>query len=304
MLAIISITAPWAATNYLLKYINAHSIALAKLRDSLSHDLTGASVLIGDCTVSPLEVNSEKHNWKTDVRIIGFGGSAIKEWFYLINNNFEKFEKANQVVVATVSAPRFSYLYASYISFLPYLMTWQQIYDYSFKENKITFAEMFRFFLGSIVESYPNSQELRYRFYKSFVPEYEAWNQYRSQTLQMHVNWRNEERHDWNLDVNTHTDEHEYFRRIAELSHRMKGRLYFMLNARSSEMRDKTFVKERDAWLGKCAEFGVRCVDMTETMPDIYFKGGDGLHLMSVPAIQEYGAKVESVLQGRKVAKE
>ncbi len=292
---------PFLALNSALLDLSLNYRAdLASLEKAKLAPMQGRSLLIGDCTISPylqFETAPGFDDMK-DLQVIGFGGSSIEEWYYLLKNNYSRFQEAETVVVGTAHAYRFRKLAATYTGFLPVIMTWGQIRDSVFYEKRISFAEGSRFALARVLNSYMASQVLRYRLFEHFLPHYNSWHQARTQLLSdTALVWRVQNRPPEPQVIQALENHDIYFERVAELTRRLGNRVVFLLNPRATWMRTKEFKEERAAWLSVCKALGVRCVDRSEAAPDSDFpKGGDGLHLDTPEAHARFWRSVRSEL--------
>ena len=263
--------------------------------------MQGRSLLIGDCTITPyhqFEAATGFDDLK-DLQVIGFGGSSIEEWYYLLKNNLARLQEARIVVVGTAHAYRFRKLGATYTGYLPVLMTWGQIRDAVFTEKRISFAEGNRFALARVLNSYMASQVLRYRLFDHFLPHYNAWHHARTQLLtHTALVWRVQNRPPEPQVIQANENYDIYFERVAELTRGLGSRIVFLLNPRATWMRTKEFKEERAAWLSVCKTLGVRCLDRSEAAPDSDFpEGGDGLHLGTPEAHARFWRSIRAQLK-------
>ncbi len=284
------LAAPWFFGDLWLQRVSSLRNDFLRLERGLHSNMKDQTVLIGDCSITHL-VGAQMHGGFENVLIFGFGGSSIKEWYYLVKNNRELFNGATRVVIATVHAARFTYLYNSYTSFLPFLMTWRDIYDYAMKEDKISFQEMLRFYLAKLFISYSGSQTMRYRLLDYVLPQYRPWFDASSQQI-VNRNARapNVEHQDipW-IDVNSQTNPDEYMNKLIQLSRTMKPKLVYLLNPRSRTVMSDSYKRERADWLHFCDGKKIPCFDMSSALPESDFQPvGDGVHIVQEKAQNEF----------------
>ncbi len=267
------------------------------LEPQLQQDYQHSVVVIGDCTVSPMEFMKTSALGEK-INIIGFGGSSIREWYYLVRNNFDNLLKAKYVIIATSHPFRFRYGYHTYTSFLPFLMNWGDIYEYAMVEKRIYSSEMLRFYIAKIFKTYSASQNLRYSIFNSIFPNYPAWYQARNHMInenQQPSGWKAQTTINFRDSLNPDdNNEEEYMFRLAELNRKLGNRIVLVINSRSKRMITKEYLKEREVFQQDCAKHGMKCLIMTDAMPDArYPQEGDGLHIDTQEAIAEYWNKVE-----------
>lgn len=291
---------PFVALNPLLLDISLNYRAdLTTLEKAPVAPMRDRILLVGDCTISPylhFEAAPGFDDMK-ELQVLGFGGSSIEEWYYLLRNNFGRFQEASTIVIGTAHAYRFRKMAATYTGFLPVIMTWGQIWQ-AVAENRITLAEGHRFALARLLNSYMASQVLRYRLLDHILPGYSAWHQARNLLLSDTSRvWRVQNRPPEEGVIQANENYDIYFERVAQLTRSLGGRMVFLLNPRAAWMRTKEFQAERAAWLAECQKLGVRCLDRSEALPDSEFPaGGDGLHLGTPESLASYWRSVRREL--------
>jgi len=300
--ALACFAAPWVVGDYYLQRISPYWENLESLRKYSARDLTASTVAIGDCTIIPLRYFADNSPKYAHLRVFGFGGSAVKEWYYLVKNLREKMSTAKAVVIGVSPPERYKQLTASYTSQLPFLMTWSDIFHHSLTEKRIFFAETIRFLLAKQFESFSASQVMRFKLFDAIFPYYKNWYDQRNFFVgHPQVEWRAQSKENpLSDDMDISYDENDYFARLAEISKSMSGRLVFMITPRSSwRNADAGFRKGVDQWLEQCRKLNVVCYDMSRTMPDEYFDRppGDGLHLNSEKSRMEFWEKFEAELR-------
>lgn len=284
--------APWIIGNYFILQASLAKPNFDQLNAALSRDLTDTPVAIGDCTIFPL-----KHIPYSDLNVMGFGGSQVKEWYYLVKNNFDRLKKARVVVVGTNLPHRFQLLHTPYTSFLPYLMTWKDIYTYTFKEKRIDDEEALRFALAKVFNSYITSQTLRFVFFDKLLPKYRAWFDQRHKIISEAILLAKAKSHP-GPQANPDADLDEYFKKLAELSEQMDNRLVYMMTPRSSWADDDKYKKDLAIWLANCKKLKVKCFSMGRSMPDSAFKkNSDGLHMNNPKDMRIFWNKFEEELR-------
>lgn len=284
------IAAPWLAMNtYLNARIDLYGDQLRLLDSTLSHDFSGADAVIGDCTVYPLNKALEAR--KTgNFRILGFGGSSVAEWFYLIKNHAATMDKARFVVVATPHAFRYQDLTLPYTSFLPYLMSWKDIFDYRFRSHAINNVSFLRYLLAKILRGYSESQVVRYKLLNQILPNYFQWHTAVIQNLTPPPDKDTPAPTRWNV-----------LPELAALAKKEGIRLVLVLNPRTKRTVSETFLAEKKEWLEKCASLGLRCIDLSRTRDDKFFTNaagndGDGLHLTEGSSLSDYLKDLKGIL--------
>lgn len=264
--------------NYLLLQVSLYKPNLDMLNDVLNQDLTNTAVAIGDCTIFPL-MNVPDGNSFADLKVMGFGGSQVKEWYYLVKNNFDNLSKARVVVVGTNPPHRFQALHSPYTSFLPYVMTWADIYSYTFLEKRIDHEEALRFALAKVFNSYLSSQTMRFVSFDKILPNYRTWYDQRFNMI-AEATWKEQAKTGNTPKLNPETDIDEYFRKLAALSEKMNHRLVYLMTPRSTWTDDDKYKTDLKTWLDNCKNFNVHCYSMGRTMPDSAFdRNGDGIHM-------------------------
>lgn len=289
--------APWLTANAVLVRISSYRANINSLEKGVVAPLSGKTLLIGDCSISPYEslTYPEVAPGAEDLSVIGFGGSSSEEWYYLLENNFSSLGQARHIVIGTSHAYRFKGYSPLHTSFLPWIMTWPQIYEAVLREQRVPFMEGARFAVAKLLPSFMASQTLRFQFLHVALPNFEAWHSLRIQASK--PAWRAQTGPAPILHAQPQRDPHEWFRKLASLAKKLDGRLIFMLTPRKTEQMSADFKRDRAEWLKLCAELGVSCLDNSAAMADADFQVfGDGLHLAD-PALSPFWVKLRHSLR-------
>lgn len=308
ILLILSATVPWYVCDRILIQFDHRQGVQQELWQNLAKSPDEAFALVGDCTVSPFyiftrELDDRHHKLADmfdDVRIFGFGGSDVQEWYYFTKRYHARLTSTRKLVFASPHARRFFLWPDTYTSRLPLFMTWADLYQYVVVEKRVSQADGLRFVMAKLFPSYMSSQDYRFIIYGSLFPQFASWQQQisqfrRSQTPAFQCQMRG--------DCPDHLkprvyDRREYLQKIKALAKVQQIDVAFLLMPRASSEIDQLFLDEKAEFLAYCAELQLECVSESTALPDRKFNigSGDGLHIVGVENLRQYLRRIRDKL--------
>lgn len=255
-LVLLSVSAGWFFAAQLYDWFDINRNNDQNLQRNLARSAAGKMVLIGDCTISPYYFMTEEDE---NLKVLGFGGSEIEEWYYLVRKHRDDLKQARTIVIGTSHPQRFFFWHARYINHHTWFMSWQDLYDFVFVQQQVEIEEAARFALAKALPSFRSGQDNRQQFLQAILPNQQHWYNVSEQffvlqekggtvkdghvVLQPYINRRFASLQKDPTAKHAVRDEWTYLKKLRELSQEMEGRFVFMLTPRSSRMRTEKFLQ-------------------------------------------------------------
>lgn len=310
IIAAICISASWLGAHRIYSTkIDMRRWGDASLQANIEKSSDGKVVLIGDCTISPYYDTAKK---EPKLKVIGFGGSEIEEWYFVVNHHLNDLKKAEKLVIGTSHPKRFSLWQTNHIKYHTKFMSWNDLYRFIVVDQRVDGPEALRLTLTKILPSYRTGQDNRYNIMDRILPNQHQWYTARLSSHNRELDASFKRRHDhiklppyierlWNekfakRNIASENQWH-YFEETIRLTEPFKDRVVYLITPRTERMRTKQYLAEKMEFLNKCKELGVNCLDMSEAVSEAEFgENNDGLHIMGYENLDRFYYRLQAKL--------